>query len=84
MEGTFKVLSIDTIRELNHILITRTGGKAGGTFLNPAPLEYILEAVRGSFYKVDRYPTFAHKAAAIGWWITNRWWSNIQWSHERC
>ncbi len=48
----------------------------GGLFLegddnlaNPGSLEYVLEAIRGSLFGYDPYPTLVEQAAALAWRI---------------
>lgn len=65
-------LNEDEVLEINRRVIAESGGfysAENDNLANPGSLRYILEAVQGSFFGVDRLPTVFHKAAAYAWEI---------------
>ena len=50
-------------------MIAEFGGFFAGNrnLANPGSLEHILEAIRGSLFGEELYPTIYEKAAALGW-----------------
>jgi death-on-curing protein len=75
MVGTGKALVFlqeDEILEINKRLIEEFGGfytHRDRNLANPGSLRYILEAIQGSFFGVEPYPTTIEKAAALAWQI---------------
>lgn len=72
MGGTRQTLTLSDIVEIDRQAIQEFGGlflNADDNLVNPGSLEYILEAVWGSMFGVEPYPTIVEKAAAIGWTI---------------
>jgi death-on-curing protein len=72
MGETRQTLTITDIVEIDRQAINEFGGlflDADDNLVNPRSLEYILEAVWGSMFGVEIYPTIIDKAAAIGWAI---------------
>lgn len=75
MVGTGQALVFlqeDEILEINRRLIEEFGGlymHSDRNLANPGSLRYILEAIEGSFFGVEPYPTIIEKAAALAWQI---------------
>lgn len=72
MGGTRQTLTLSDIVEIDRQAIKEFGGlflDADDNLVNPGSLEYILEAIWGSMFGVEPYPTIVEKAAAIGWTI---------------
>lgn len=69
-----KTLTRETILAFNKEEINNSGGMFIGVdnLMNPAALDYILEAVESTSFGVDRYPSITEKAAAIGHRIITR------------
>ena len=67
-------LTRDDVVALNREAITQSGGTFAGTenLENASALDYILEEVWTVRFGVDRYPSIAEKAAAIGFHIITR------------
>lgn len=59
---------------INRRMIEEYGGSFNGTqnLLNPGSLEYVLNAIQGSFFGEDPYPTLVDKAAALAWHVITR------------
>lgn len=65
-------LRFSEIVEINRRMILAFGGfytEGDKNLANPGSLAYILDAIRGSLFGYDPYPTIAHKAAALAWQI---------------
>lgn len=65
-------LSLDDICEINRLWVARYGGLYVGrdrNLHNRAPLEYVLDAIRGPIFGYDPFPSLGEKAAALAWWI---------------
>jgi death-on-curing protein len=72
MDGTFKILTVADIVTVNRSMITRFGGfyvEADQNLGNPGALEYVFEAIQGSLFGQDLYPTLIEKAAVLCWKI---------------
>ena len=72
MGRALKTLTQADIIEINSRLIKRFGGiyfEADQNLANPGSLDHILDAIQGSLFGVDLYPTVLEKAAAIAWRI---------------
>jgi death on curing protein len=72
MGRAFKTLTIADIVAVNHAMITTFGGffvEADENLGNPGSLEHVLEAIQGSLFGRDLYPTLTEKAAALCWRI---------------
>lgn len=72
MDGISKVLKSADVVEINRRMIQTFGGiffKGDDNLANPGSLEYILEAIQGSLFGYDPYPTLLEKAAALAWRI---------------
>ena len=72
MGRTGKVLEFADVLEINRRMIRAFGGiflKGDDNLANPGSLQYVLEAIQGSFLGYDPYPTLVEKAAALGWRI---------------
>jgi death-on-curing protein len=72
MDGTLQVLTVSEIVEINRRMIAEFGGiflEGDRNLANPGSLEYVLEAIQGSFFGYEPYPTIVEKAAAICWRI---------------
>ena len=68
-------LEVDEIVEINRRMIATFGGlftEGDDNFANRGSLEYILEAIHGSLFGHDLYPTLIDKAAALAWWVIAR------------
>lgn len=67
-----KCLEVEEVIEINRRLVLTYGGfftEGNDNLANPGSLMYILEAVQGSFFGHDLYPTLIEKAAALAWRI---------------
>lgn len=66
-----ETLSRAQIVHINRRMIAEFGGFYAGeeNLANPGSLEHVLEAIRGSLFGKELYPTLIEKAAAIGWRI---------------
>lgn len=65
-------LELEDVLEINRQMIATYGGffvEDNDNLANPGSLMYILEAIRGSFFGHDLYPTLIEKAAALAWRI---------------
>ena len=72
MDGDGKALKFADVLEINRRMIQTFGGiffEGDDNLGNPGSLEYILEAVQGSLFGYDPYPTLVEKAAALAWRI---------------
>jgi death on curing protein len=72
MDGISQLPSIADIIEINRQMIREFGGiyfEADRNLRNPGPLEHVLEAVQGSLFGKELYPSLSEKAAAICWRI---------------
>jgi len=72
MDGIGKALESADIVEINRQMIQNFGGvffKGDDNLANPGSLEHILEAIQGSLFGYDPYPTLVEQAAALGWRI---------------
>lgn len=70
MEGTGKTLSIGEIVEMNRQMLEVFGGLSfvePNNFANEGSLHWVLDAIIGSIFGVEMYPTVPKKAAALGW-----------------
>jgi len=61
-------LTFEQIVRLNKRLIARYGG-FGPALPNPGPLVYVLEAIAGAIFGVERYPSLEEKACAVAYTI---------------
>ena len=66
-----KFLQLSEIVLINRRMIDEYGGYSEGqdNLRNPGSLKYILDAIQGSLFGQDRYPTLVDKAAAVAWYI---------------
>jgi len=67
-----KFLEIEDVIEINRRMVLTYGGffvEGDDNLANPGSLKYILEAVQGSFFGHDPYPSLIEKAAALAWQI---------------
>lgn len=67
-----KFLTEEEVLEINRQMILTYGGffvEGDDNLANPGSLRYILEAIRGSFFGHDPYPTLIEKASALAWRI---------------
>jgi len=72
MEGTFKVLTIEDIVEINRRMIGEFGGiffEGDRNLANPGSLDHILNEIQGSLFGHTPFPKLIEKAAAISWRI---------------
>lgn len=72
MDGTGKVLEFADILEINRRMVQTFCGiffEGDDNLASPGSLEYILEAIQGSLFGYDPYPTLVEKAAALAWRI---------------
>ncbi len=72
MGGTFQVLTVSDIVEINRQMIANFGGiylKSDSNLANPGSLEHVLEEIQESLFGYEPYPTLFEKAAAIAWRI---------------
>ncbi len=72
MGRTGKTLDLADVLAINRRMIQVFGGVffAGDDNLaNPGSLEYVLEAIQGSLFGYNPYPTLLEKAAALAWRI---------------
>ncbi len=72
MDRAGKALKLADILEINRRMIQAFGGiffEGDDNLANPGSLEYILEAIQGSLFGYDLYPTLVEKAAAVAWRI---------------
>jgi death-on-curing protein len=75
MGRAFEVLTVDEVVAINWKALAAYGGMAFAgcdNMINPEPLRYVLEAVQGSVFGHDPYPTLVEKAAAVAWAIIRR------------
>jgi death-on-curing protein len=67
-----RFLALEEVVEINRRMILAYGGffaEGNDNLVNPGSLQYILEAIRGSFFGYDPYPTLIEKASALAWRI---------------
>jgi len=67
-----KFLEVEDVIEINRRMVLTYGGffvEGDDNLANPGSLKYILEAVQGSFFGHDPYPSLIEKAAALAWQI---------------
>ena len=67
-----KFLEIEDVIEINRRMVLTYGGffvEGDDNLANPGSLKYILEAVQGSFFGHDPYPSLIEKAAVLAWQI---------------
>lgn len=66
-----KYLQFSEIVLINRRMISEWGGysESEDNLLNPGSLEYVLDAIQGSLFGQDRYPTLIDKAAAVAWYV---------------
>lgn len=72
MVRTSQTLEFGDIVEINRRMIHAFGGLFVAdvdNLLNPGSLDHILEAIQGSVFGYDPYPTLVEKAAALAWRI---------------
>ncbi len=62
-----RFLELNDVVLINRRMIEEYGGFSAGedNLLNPGSLDYVLEAIQGSLFSVDAYPTLIEKAAAL-------------------
>ena len=74
MAGSCQFLTRADLGVINRAHCEDTGGlhDGGENLANPDSLEYILEAIQGSLFGVERYPSIVEKAAALGFHIITR------------
>lgn len=68
-----RFLRQDEIVEINRRMILRYGGffaEGDDNLANPGALDYVLTAIRGSFFGHVPYPSLLEKAAALAWHMT--------------
>jgi len=62
----------EEVLEINRRMITAFGGiffEGDDNLGNPGSLAYILDAIQGSVFGCELYPTLMEKAAALAWYI---------------
>ena len=70
--NSINFLKFEEIVEINRLMVLTFGGfftEGDDNLANPGSLMYILEAVQGSFFGHNPYPTLIEKTAAIAWQI---------------
>lgn len=75
MESPLQALTDAEIIEINRMMVTEFGGLYSETDLNlhnPESLYYIVDAIQGSIFGQEIYPTIFEKAAALCWHIITR------------
>jgi death-on-curing protein len=66
------ILEFEEVVEINRRMVLTYGGfytEGDDNLANPGSLAYILDAIQGSFFGHDLYPTLVEKAAALAWQI---------------
>ncbi len=72
MLNSINFLKFEEIIEINRLMVLTFGGfftEGDDNLANPGSLMYILEAIQGSFFDHDPYPTLIEKTAALAWQI---------------
>lgn len=67
-----RFLTMEEVIEINRQMVLTYGGfftEGDDNIANPGSLSYILEAIQGSFFGYDPYPTLIEKASALAWRI---------------
>lgn len=70
MGRALKTLTKGDLIEINRRMIHRFGGiffVNDNNLVNPGSLDHVLEAIQGSLFGVELYPSIFQKAAAIAW-----------------
>lgn len=72
MGGTFQILTVDEIVEVNRRMIAVFGGlflEGDNNLANPGSLEHVLEEAEGSLFGQELHPSIIEKAGVICWRI---------------
>ena len=67
-----KFLEFEEVVEINRRMVLTYGGffvEGDDNLANPGSLTYVLQAIQGSYFGHNPYPTLIEKAAALAWRI---------------
>ena len=72
--GGLRFLSILDIIELNRLAVSRSGSRSGSTWfvIKPEIIEYLVDAIQGSLFGHDLYPSTYDKASGYAHGIITR------------